>query len=112
MRILYVDDHERFRQVTIKQFLSTHQVTIAGTLAQARHLLSHQQFDCVLLDYDLPDGKGIELIDDLRRLGLLNQVTAISSIEDNNAALTKAGAFAALSKLRFAHISEILKQLG
>ena len=44
MRLLYVEDHERFRAIVIAQFLSAHQVTVAGSLAEARGLLAGETF--------------------------------------------------------------------
>ncbi len=111
MRILYVEDHARFRDIVIRQFLAAHEVIVAPTLHEARRLLAAEHFDAVLLDHDLPDGKGTELLEDIRQQGLDRRVIAVSSFDDKNAGLLAAGAVAAVSKLKFAGIEEVLKKL-
>jgi DNA-binding response OmpR family regulator len=111
MRILYVEDHPRFPGIVIPRFLSAHQVTVAGTLAEARILLARETFDAVLLDYDLPDGKGGELLEEIRRQQLAVQVIGVSSREDNNARLLELGADAVVSKLKFGDVVDALQQL-
>jgi DNA-binding response OmpR family regulator len=111
MRILYVEDHARFRAAVISRFLTAHQVTVAATLAEARALLPAQAFDVVLLDYDLPDGKGIELMEEIQPDGWAGRVIAVSSREENNARLMAAGAYAAVGKLKFARITAVLEEL-
>src|SRR5262249_35760132 len=112
LRLLYVEDHEVFRAGTIARYLSAHQVTNASTLAETRAVLASEQFDAVLLDYDLPDGKGTEPLDDLRRFGLSGRVVAVSSVDEQNTLRVAAGAFAAVSKMRFSRIVEVLEELG
>jgi DNA-binding response OmpR family regulator len=113
VRILYVEDHARFRALVIRNFLAGHEVTAAETLARARELLAEGEFDAVLLDYDLPDGKGSELLDCLRARdpgGMLRvRVVAVSSRDDANEVLVRAGAIAAVNKLRMAELTEVLE---
>jgi CheY-like chemotaxis protein len=111
MRILYVEDHAAFRAAVISKFLAGHQVTVTATLAEARVLLPSEAFDVVLLDYDLPDGKGIELLEEIKRDGWDGRVIAVSSREENNARLMAAGAYAAVGKLKFAEIAQVLEEL-
>src|SRR5712692_2087916 len=111
MRILYVEDHAAFRAAVISKFLTAHQVTVAATLAEARVLLPSEAFDVVLLDFDLPDGKGIELLEEVQRDGWKGRVIAVSSREENNAQLMAAGAYAAVGKLKSAQIKEVLEEL-
>lgn len=111
MRILYVEDHAKFRAAVVTQFLTAHQVTVAETLAEARALLPSEAFDVVLLDFDLPDGKGIELLEEIQRTGWPGRVIAVSSIEENNARLMAAGAYAAVGKLKFGQITAVLEEL-
>ena len=40
-----------------------HEVTLSETLADARHALSRDEFDVVLLDLQLPDGDGLTVFD-------------------------------------------------
>jgi DNA-binding response OmpR family regulator len=66
-RILLVDDNEalRFgfaRYLEHKDFI----VREAGTLTSARNLISCEAFDALILDLDLPDGDGTELLTDTK----------------------------------------------
>ena len=42
------------------------QVTLVNTLAQAREALGQGRFDLLLLDVNLPDGSGLELLKKVR----------------------------------------------
>lgn len=66
--LLLVEDDEHVR-VTFGAILESagFDVTEAATLAQARQAIARQAFSVAVLDLDLPDGKGRELIADLRR---------------------------------------------
>jgi len=66
IRVLLVDDHLSFRQPLAFMLMREPDITIigqAGTVAEARPLLS--QADIALIDLDLPDGEGVDLIQDL-----------------------------------------------
>lgn len=62
MRILIVDDEIRIR-VGIARVLSRRGFTMdqASNIAESTELLNSRQYDAVLLDWQLPDGNGIEL---------------------------------------------------
>ena len=45
------------------------QITLCSTLEQARGTLNRQTFDLLILDVNLPDGSGLELLAQLRRSG-------------------------------------------
>ena len=42
-------------------------LTLCATLAQAREALGQAQFDLLILDVNLPDGSGLELLDTVRK---------------------------------------------
>jgi DNA-binding response OmpR family regulator len=111
MKILYVDDHVRFRTGTIRELLAAHKVTAAATLAEARALLAAGGFDVVLLDYDLPDGKGEELLAEIAGSVRVAPVIGFSSREENNARLLAAGAWAATGKMQFRQLGDLLQRL-
>lgn len=70
-RILIIDDDVLLRQVLCEQF-DAHQVmhlAEAGTLAQARDIISQTQPDLIILDAQLPDGNGFKFCAELRALG-------------------------------------------
>jgi DNA-binding NarL/FixJ family response regulator len=66
IRVVLVDDHLAFRQPLAFMLMREPDITIigqAGTVAEARPLLPAA--DIALIDLDLPDGEGVELIQDL-----------------------------------------------
>jgi two-component system response regulator TctD len=51
----------------------------AGTLDEARQLIAVQSFDLVILDINLPDGSGFDLVRELRRSGNDTSVLVLSA---------------------------------
>ena len=77
-----------------------HSVSAAGTLAEARELLSRQRFDVLITDMRLPDGLGLALLRELAQLQREEKsivITAYGSAENAVEAL-KSGAFDYLTK--------------
>src|SRR4051812_18035143 len=101
MNVLLIDDDTGLRR-TIRLTLETmgHQVTEAGTSAQALELLGHGLFGVALLDLRLGREQGLELLPALLRLapGLaVVVVTAYATIETAVEAMRR-GAFDYLPK--------------
>jgi signal transduction histidine kinase len=69
LRILLVDDHGPTR-AALAQLLSRrkHEVSTAGTIAEARQLGIAETFDLLITDIGLPDGSGYELMEELGRV--------------------------------------------
>jgi DNA-binding response OmpR family regulator/anti-sigma regulatory factor (Ser/Thr protein kinase) len=66
-RVLHVEDDQDLRQ-TISEILDGVAVIVgAASLQQARHFLTHETWDVVLLDLTLPDGDGRDLLADLAK---------------------------------------------
>lgn len=110
MRILFVEDHEVFARTAAAELLGGHEVTFAPDLRRGAALLASGSFDVLLLDHDLPDGTGVELVAPARRAGV--EVIAASGLESNNAALLAAGAALACRKDRFGELPALLAWLG
>ncbi len=71
MRILLVDDHvQTVRALRSLLVAKGHQVTTAGTLADARRACEGPPFDLMLCDLGLPDGDGRELAAVARACGV------------------------------------------
>ena len=112
MRILWVENHPHFARMAGRAFLAGHAVTVVPSLSAARQALADSAFDVILVDYDLDDGKGTELVRWLRTLPESPPVVATSSHDDGNEALRAAGADAVCGKMRFAEIGCVLARLA
>jgi DNA-binding NarL/FixJ family response regulator len=109
VRLLWVENHDVFARMAGRQFLAAHDLTVVPSIAAAKTALATQPFEAVLLDYDLDDGKGSELMESIRRLPTRIAVIATSSHETGNAALMAAGADIACPKARFSTIETALR---
>lgn len=62
LRILLVEDDAVYRMLIRRLVGSEFQIEEAATLKEAKAKLTCGEFDCVLLDYRLPDGTGLDLL--------------------------------------------------
>lgn len=108
LRILFIENHAVFAPQATIHFLSQHQVMVVPNLLMARLKLATDQFDLLLVDYDLDDGKGEELVRELRNAGNKIRMIGVSAREDGNAALLQAGVDAICSKMEFDRIRELI----
>ena len=106
--ILYVENHAVFASNVIHQFLSSHTVTVVPSLCAARQALKTGNLDLLLVDYDLDDGKGDELVKELKATGAAVPIIGVSSHKDGNNALLRAGAAAICGKMQFDRIQAII----
>jgi len=103
VKILMVDDDEVDR-MAVRRALTAAGVKMdfsetdgcAGAIAA----LQQQEFDCVFLDYLLPDGDGLELVQQVRALGITVPLIVLTGQGDEQIAVQtiKAGAYDYLSK--------------
>lgn len=64
--VLLVDDDEHIRPIMCELLEDYgHRPLVAGDLATARELLSHEHVDCLLLDWNLAGEDSGELLDEL-----------------------------------------------
>jgi two-component system nitrate/nitrite response regulator NarL len=108
LRIMLVEDHVSFRQALAFMFdrdPGFEVVAQAGSLAEARHDLDEREtpegIDAAVIDLSLPDGNGVELIEDLRshNPGLTVLVLSATLSQANLAKAMEAGADGVLDKL-------------
>lgn len=111
MKLLLVENHEQFLRIVEKKFLSDCTITSVTSIANVWEKLSIEGYDAVLVDYDLDDGKGDELIKKVKKASLSVKTVAISAHDRGNTALKEAGADAICSKMGFQNIGHILKAL-
>tara|TARA_R110002124_G_scaffold63350_43_gene173554 strand:- start:19114 stop:22917 length:3804 start_codon:yes stop_codon:yes gene_type:complete len=64
-RVLHVEDDADFCEFIATALAGKLEIAHAGTLSEARRVLTEQSFDLVLLDLQLPDGNGLDLLDEL-----------------------------------------------
>ncbi|MCW3015699.1 MAG: domain S-box protein [Solirubrobacterales bacterium] len=102
-RILLVEDHAVVRQAIAAMFEHEPDLDVvaqAGSLAEARGMLHDVDVDVAILDLGLPDGRGGDLISDLRDVNPRAQAVVLSASLDP-IEITRAidsGAAAALDK--------------
>jgi PAS domain S-box-containing protein len=103
LKILVVDDDEVDRLAVRRALKSANiqmELSEAQTCATALATLSEYSFDCVFLDYLLPDGDGLTLVNEIRQAGIKTPVVVLTGQGDEQIAveLMKAGASDYLSK--------------
>ncbi|OUL21208.1 hybrid sensor histidine kinase/response regulator [Nostoc sp. T09] len=114
LRILVVDDDEVDR-MTVRRALTKAGVPIelseVGVCNDAISTLRNTTYDCIFLDYRLPDQDGLTLIQKLRSLEIKVPIVVLTAQGDEKIAveLIKAGATDYLSKARVS--SETLTQV-
>jgi len=103
IRVLLLDDHTSFRELLALRLTREPDLAVvveAGSLAEARQTVSQVQADVALVDLDLPDGSGVELIRDLRIMNPQAQAVLLTASGDRHlhAEAIAAGASGVLSK--------------
>jgi len=94
--VLVIDDEEIIREA-LEALLSAegYGVVSAGTVAEGMTRLVERPYDAVLLDLMLPDGNGLEMLEEIRKYDEelpVVMITAFGTIE-NAIVATKRGAF-------------------
>jgi signal transduction histidine kinase/DNA-binding response OmpR family regulator/CHASE3 domain sensor protein len=64
-QILYIEDESDIITLMSTALEGTAIVEAAGSLKEARHILKRRQFDLAMLDINLPDGNGLDLLPEL-----------------------------------------------
>ena len=115
VKILYLENHAVFARLVMRRFLSDHLITVVPTIAEAREIMAAPDFDSrfelVLSDYDLDDGKGAEFVRECRAAHPVLPIIAVSSHDEGNETLLRAGASAVCGKMEFERIGEIIADL-
>ncbi|WP_009630258.1 PAS domain S-box protein [Synechocystis sp. PCC 7509] len=117
VKILVVDDDEIDR-MAVKRSLTAAGIVMQWTEAtecqSAIAILQQQTFDCIFLDYLLPDGNGLELVQQIRSLSIATPIVVLTGFGDERIAVEvmKAGAFDYLPKSRITpeNLYQILNQ--
>lgn len=101
--ILLVDDHEIVRdavQATVHQLFPQARIYHAGTIRETRQLLKQHRPRMLVLDINIPDGNGVELIQLITKQHLETHVLVFSgmNLEEYGVAAIQAGACGAIGK--------------
>ncbi|MBH3341238.1 CHASE domain-containing protein [Pseudomonas mendocina] len=110
-RVLHVEDDHDLRLVVAEQGRELAEFVPADSLAEARRLLAEQPFDLVLLDLGLPDGNGLELVDELQRQRPGLPVAVLSASEMDGRELAGVSATLAKSRNDGQHFLHLLDRL-
>ncbi|MBQ1939508.1 MAG: response regulator transcription factor [Alistipes sp.] len=80
MKLLIVEDEPSLRELMVRELRSEgYVVESAATYAEADAKLAGYSYDCILLDIMLPDGSGLQLLEELKRRDRPEQVIIISA---------------------------------
>ena len=80
MKILIVEDERRLGQFIAKALIEqNHQVRVAATCASARDELAQSPYGAIILDLGLPDGDGLDLLNEWRQSGFAEPVLVLSA---------------------------------
>ena len=85
MNVLLVDDHRLFRDgflLVLKRMSELTQIIEAGTGAETKALLGEIDYDLAIIDYQLPDTTGIELLKQIKEFSPEVPVVIMSGSED------------------------------
>ena len=109
--VLLVEDHATVREAVAASFQQEEGFEVvgqAGSLAEARRMLRARPVDVALIDLDLPDGYGADLIKDLREAHPQAQALVLSASLDRAeiARAVERGAAGVLNKS--AHLVEVV----
>ncbi|MCA9778194.1 MAG: response regulator, partial [Candidatus Eremiobacteraeota bacterium] len=103
MRVLYLEDVPEQAEI-VETFLELvegmHQVTCEETLADTKSRLKKERFDAILLDMEVPDGSGVELVSEVREVAPDTPIVVLTASEASGLGIAclQAGAQDFLSK--------------
>lgn len=100
-RLLLVDDEERFRETLSKRLAETgYEVRGVASGMEALDLLTHEKFDVVILDIQMPGMSGIETLTEIRTRHLSVEVIMLTGHGEVTSAVEgmRLGAFDYLMK--------------
>ncbi|HEX5382537.1 MAG TPA: response regulator, partial [Acinetobacter sp.] len=112
--VLFVDDEEDLctlmQMMLSRMGIETH---VAYRLAQAKKMLSEHHYDVCFTDLNLPDGSGLELVEEISQLYPQLPVAVLTAYGNMDIAIAalKAGAFDFVSKpIKQTHLEQLLQK--
>jgi len=92
MNILIIDDQKSITAMFSKYLtLKGNQVTVSNVGKDGLKLILHQKFDFVLLDLNLPEFSGLDIINDLEKKGKLrnNNIVLFTASDISDTEITR-----------------------
>ncbi|TCB82074.1 sigma-54-dependent Fis family transcriptional regulator [Acinetobacter sp. ANC 4173] len=112
--VLFVDDEEDLctlmQMMLSRMGIETH---VAYRIAQAKKMLSEHHYDVCFTDLNLPDGSGLELVEEISQLYPQLPVAVLTAYGNMDIAIAalKAGAFDFVSKpIKQTHLEQLLQK--
>lgn len=90
VRVVLIDDDAHMRKVISHELLGDLRIDLvaqATSMREGRRLISQHEFDVMLVDLNLGDGNGLDLIDYMKTVHPLAEAVVISAMEDEQHAL-------------------------
>ncbi len=90
VRVLLVDDDHYFRRVVAQELIADlriHLVAQAGSAREGNRLIAQHEFDVMMIDLNLGDGSGFDLVARMKALRPTAEAVVISAIEDQQNAI-------------------------
>ena len=90
VRVLLVDDDPHMRRVMAQELLADARVNLvgqAGSVREGRRLIALHEFDVMLVDLNLGDGTGFQLIEYMKTMRPVAEAVVVSAMEDEEHAI-------------------------
>lgn len=90
VRVILIDDDAQMRRVISQELLGDLRINLLGqarSLKEGRRLIGQHEFDVMLVDLNLGDGTGFDLIEYMKTSHPLAEAVVISAMEDEQHAL-------------------------
>lgn len=90
VRVLLIDDDSHMRRVISQELLGDLRINLLGqasSMKEGRRLIGQYEFDVMLVDLNLGDGTGFDLIEYMKTVHPMAEAVVISAMEDAQHAL-------------------------
>jgi DNA-binding NarL/FixJ family response regulator len=90
IRVLLVDDDVHMRRVVAQELLGDARIHLlgqAGSLRDGKRLIALHEFDVMLVDLNLGDGTGFQLIEYMKSIRPVAEAVVVSAMEDEEHAI-------------------------
>jgi len=105
MNVLLIDDNKSLTKAVSKALkIKGHQCTVSNNGREGLEIIQEQKFDKILLDLNMPEFSGYDVIDSLEKSGRIKEVkiivfTAVSMSDDEIKELQNRGVTSVMSKI-------------